>query len=138
MSIIRGASEQRLGLGFKFLKFCFVGATGVVVNSLALYLLYQTAGLPLLVASPLAIELSIVNNFVLNDRWTFQQNSHSLARFLKFNLVSLGGLVIASGTLYALVQAEGMHYLLANLVGIGLATMWNFFVNIVWTWRQDR
>src|SRR3972149_10808377 len=111
VSTIPGASEQRLGIGVKFLKFSVVGATGVVINSLALFLLYQMAGLPLLVASPLAIELSIANNFLLNDRWTFQQNGHSMARFLKFNLVSLGGLVIAAGTLYALVELEGVHYL---------------------------
>jgi len=135
---VSGTSKQRLGLGVKFLKFSFVGTTGVVVNTLALFLLYQMVGLPLLMASPLAIELAIANNFLLNDRWTFHQNGHSVSRFLKFNLVSLGGLVIAAGTLYALVQFEGVHYLLANLVGIGLATLWNFFVNLVWTWRQDR
>src|ERR1700704_2250002 len=86
-------------------KFLVVGGTGVVVNNAALFALYQLLGLPLVVASVLAVTLAIGNNFVLNDRWTFNQARHaaSLHRFVRFGVVSLGGLAVTTVTLWALV-----------------------------------
>src|SRR5258708_24614727 len=110
-------------------KFLVVGGTGVLVNSLALLLLVQWAHLPLVVASALAAELGIVNNFYWNDCWTFGRTQLSWSRFARFNLVSLAGLVITTGTLWVLVDHLGLYYLAANLLGITLATAWNFAIN---------
>jgi putative flippase GtrA len=115
-------------------KFIIVGGVGVFVNTAALFILYQLLGLPLVAASLIAVEISIINNFVLNDRWTFEQNGLSLRRFVKFNAVSSGGLVITTLTLWLLVNRAGMRYIFANLAGIVLATTWNFVLNAVWTW----
>ena len=118
----------------RFIKFLLVGGLGVVINSLALLVLHQLIRFPLVVASLVAVELAIVNNFLWNDRWTFGRKQPSLRRFFQFNLVSFGGLVITTGTLWVLVTHLATPYLLANLVGIGLATCWNFGVNLLWTW----
>jgi dolichol-phosphate mannosyltransferase len=116
-------------------KFLVVGGTGVLVNSLALLLLFHWAHLPLLVASALSAEIGIINNFWWNDRWTFRHTQFSLSRFAQFNLVSLAGLVITAAILWVLVSQLGLYYLAANLLGIGLATAWNFAANSFWTWR---
>ncbi|HEY7122664.1 MAG TPA: GtrA family protein [Ktedonobacterales bacterium] len=115
-------------------KFLVVGGTGLGVNSAALFLLYQMLSLPLVLASGLATELSIVSNFCLNDRWTFGCRWPTWGRFFKFNLVALGGLVLATLTLWSLVTLLRMPYLFANLLGVLLATSWNFVVNVFWTW----
>ena len=115
-------------------RFLLVGGTGVLVNSLALLILFQWAHLLLIVASALSAELGIINNFYWNDRWTFKRTQLSLRRFARFNLVSLAGLVITTGTLWVLVRHLGVYYLAANLLGIALATAWNFAANSVWTW----
>lgn len=115
-------------------KFLVVGCTGVGVNSAALFLLYQMLSLPLVLASALATELSIVSNFFLNDRWTFGCRLPTWRRFFRFNLVAFGGLLIATLTLWGLVTLLRMPYLFANLLGILLATSWNFVVNVFWTW----
>jgi hypothetical protein len=52
-------------------KFLFVGGIGVGVNTAALFLLHQIAGLPVVAASALAVEVAILNNYLFNDRWTF-------------------------------------------------------------------
>lgn len=133
---IQRCHEKPPGTGgmAKFIKFLLVGGLGVVVNSLALFVLHQLMRLPLVVASLLAVELAIVNNFLWNDRWTFGRKKRSLRRFFQFNLVSCGGLVITTGTLWVLATHLAAPYLLANLVGIGLATCWNFGINLLWTW----
>jgi putative flippase GtrA len=110
----------------------------MLVNSLGLFLLYQWARLPLVIASILSTEMAIVNNFCWNDRWTFGRRHLSLNRFALFNLVSLAGLVITTSTLWLLVRHLGFYYLAANLLGIALATAWNFVANSLWTWGGAR
>jgi dolichol-phosphate mannosyltransferase len=115
-------------------KFLVVGGSGVLVNSLALLLLFQGAHLPLVVASILSAELAIGNNFWWNDRWTFKRMQLSWRRFARFNLVSLGGLVVTTCTLWVLAGHLHVYYLTANLLGIALATTWSFVANSFWTW----
>ena len=110
----------------------------MLVNSLTLLLLFQWVHLPLVIASVLSTEMAIVNNFCWNDRWTFGRTQLSIKRFAKFNLVSLAGLVITTGTLWLLVRHLGYYYLTANLLGIALATAWNFVANSLWTWGGAR
>ena len=119
-------------------RFALVGTSGVIVNSAALAALHGGLGLPLLLASALAVEIAIIHNFVWNNRWTFGQRRISLARFARFNAVSLGGLAIATGTLHLLVRGFGLYYLLANLIGIGLAMTWNFLLSQYWAWGSLR
>src|ERR1700730_11616718 len=108
-------------------KFLVVGSTGVVVNNAALYAFYQLLRLPLAVASVLAVTLAIGNNFVLNDRWTFNHRRHAaLRRFARFSVVSVGSLAITTFTLWSLVTYLDVQYLVANIVGIGLGAVSNF------------
>lgn len=121
----------------RFLKFAVVGASGTIVNSLVLYLGYQVGGLPLLLASVLAVETAILNNFIWNNRWTFSQRDFALHRLVRFNIVSLGGLLVNVLTLYALVTGFGIHYLVANLAAIAAAMTLNFVGNVMWTWDSS-
>ena len=136
-SALAGRVQRRAFLA-RVSKFLLVGGIGALVNSLALLLLFQRAHLPLVLASVLSAEVAIIHNFCWNDRWTFGRIQPSLRRFAKFNLVSLAGLVIATCTLWLLAGHLGVYYLAANLLGIALATAWNFAVNVVWTWGGAR
>jgi dolichol-phosphate mannosyltransferase len=125
----------RTPFSLRFIRFALVGTVGVVVNNGMLFLLHGLAGAPLAAASAVAIEAAIVSNFLLNDRWTFAQSRPTLGRFFRFNLVSAGGLVVNLLVLTSLVDWLGLHYLIANLVGIVAALAWNFLINVRWTWK---
>lgn len=78
----------------RFLKFCVVGASGVVVNMGCLTLFARVMGIHANVAAALAIEVSIVTNFLVNEAWTFRDRRTSGAlpsRMVRFHLVSLVG-----------------------------------------------
>lgn len=131
---------RRKGEMVRFLKFCLVGGSGVVVNMGLLYLLTEYGGLYYLVSSAISIETSIVTNFLLNDFFTFpdrrRRGLHQfLGRLLKFNLVSLGALTINMTVLWLLTSVAGLYYLVSNLFGIAAAMMWNYLVNFWWTWK---
>jgi dolichol-phosphate mannosyltransferase len=131
---------NRLLVRFKRpLRFGLVGVSGVVVNSAILWVLVREAHLAVLLASVAATEMAILSNFMLNDRWTFGAvtRERSLGqRLLRFNGVALGGMAITSGTLILLTSYGHLPLLMANLLAVGIATVWNYLVNSRWTWNH--
>ncbi len=115
-------------------KFLVVGGLGTLVNTGILLVLYSHLRLPLIAASAVATELAIAHNFLWNNYWTFDRREVSLGQFLRFNVVSLAGQCITVATLWTLVQFADLHVVVANLAGIGLALVWNFIINLRWTW----
>jgi len=125
----------------KILRFSLVGLSGIFVNMGLLYALTEIAGLYYLVSAAIAIEVSIVNNFIWNDAWTFKSArdlrlERKISRFGSFQAVSVGGLVINMVILYLLADVAGIYYLVANLVGILVAFAWNYGVNRHYTWMR--
>lgn len=119
------------------LRFGTVGLAGFVVNSVLLWLLTDRVQLYYLVSSVLATEVAILCNFALNHTWTFRVSRDGrsiLARLLRFNIVSVGGLVLTVLTLFVLKQFAGLNYLAANVFAVGLTSVWNFIANRRWTW----
>lgn len=122
----------------EFIKFGIVGGSGVLVNMGLLYLLTRFLSVPLEIASPIAIWISILTNFSLNNLWTFKErNTHVpfWSRLFRYHLVSGVAGLVNYLTLLLLVKFLGMNDMLANLIGIGLGTIINFTMNSLWTWR---
>jgi putative flippase GtrA len=116
-------------------RFAVVGAVGVGINQLVLFALHGVVGLHLLVASALATECAILGNYVGNELFTFHHRRLAWRRAGRFNLVSLGSLVLTVGALWALQKLTPLHYLVDNLIAIAVGASWNFAVNFGWTWR---
>lgn len=130
----------RTGELWRFAKFCLVGLTGVVINLGSLWLLKEKTNIFGLLASAIAIEVSIIWNYILNNAFTFKDKSIPgmmpfLQRLLKFNVVSLPGAAINLALFWFFTDVPHVYYLLAQAVGIIFATLWNFFMNRLWTWR---
>lgn len=115
-------------------RFGAVGLLGVVVNEGLLYLLHLRLVVPLSVAAIVATEAAILTNYLCNERFTFSSQP-SLGRLLRFQLTALGGLAITLIALRALVVLTPLDVLVANLAAIGAGTVWNFALNVTWTWK---
>lgn len=127
----------------RFVRFGMVGGSGVLVNNALLLALVELVRLPAVPAAVIATECAIVGNFLLNDRWTFADVRRASGRswprrFASYNLLTLGGLVLSVGVLALLHGVAGLHYLVANLVGIAIGTLWNYGSNHQWTWARRR
>ncbi len=85
----------------RFLKFCIVGASGVVVNLGALALLADALHIHTNLSSALAIEISINTNFLINEIWTFRDRRNGgeggFRRWIQFHVVSLVGAILQLG-----------------------------------------
>jgi len=125
----------------RFLKFSLVGGAGVVVNNGLLWLLVEFTALPFYFCSLVAIEASILGNFLLNDMWTWRDRRESRfwARLYRYNAsTAFSSLFINVTVLLYLKEWLGVPYLLANLVGIGFSVIFNYLVNSVWTYGEFR
>jgi dolichol-phosphate mannosyltransferase len=124
----------------RFVKFGIVGASGVVVNMGGLYVFKEYAGIPYFVASLIAIELSILSNFTINLLWTWRDRSGEGSVWTKLIRYHIGaGATAFLGNyliLIALTELFSMHYMISNLIGIGVGTLANYVINDLWTFRR--
>ncbi len=123
-----------------FIRLSIVGASGVAVN-LGLFVLFMNLGINKFLASPLAIEGSIMWNFLLNHGWTFrwrQSNKATHIKGLKFNVVSFVALSVGYSTFLALSYLfPETNPIIHQLVGIVPATLINYFLNSYWTFKHQ-
>jgi dolichol-phosphate mannosyltransferase len=125
----------------RIFKFGIVGIFGIVVNLGILYLLVEFFAMNKDLASPIAIEIAILNNFVWNDLWTFdsvknRKVSGRWHRLVAFNIVSVGGAAINYGIFLVLTSWFSVYYLAAQFIGILVAFVWNFLINRRVTWTR--
>ena len=123
-----------------FIKFSLTGLSGVVVNLGSFHLLLQL-GLHRYLASPIAIELSIISNFLVNNYWTFadrELGEGKRIRGLKFNVVSLLALGVSYGSFLILsLLLPGAAPVWLQGLAIVPAVLVNYFLNSYWTFRES-
>jgi dolichol-phosphate mannosyltransferase len=125
----------------RLLKFLIVGTSGVLVNLGIYTLLTRLLNSPELLSLAIAIEISIITNFILNNYWTWnhiKSKSSFFTKLLKFNLTSLVGAGINMGIFHLLYSILNMHDIISNLIGIMTATAFNFIINNIWTFKNDK
>ncbi len=133
----------------RFGKFVSVGAMGATLETIVVTILTAGFGVYAIFAKVVGAEASISLMFAINDRWTFADEGRTgrrsiLGRYLRSHLVRAGGLLVAFGTLAALVELTGIQLLVeghdfwpavANLIGIGAGMVVNYVAESLFTWR---
>jgi dolichol-phosphate mannosyltransferase len=125
----------------RLIKYAIVGASGVVINLGVLYTLTDYFGIHYMVSGLIAIELSIINNFIWNDKWTFGGGTfkHGLfLRLLGYHCTSSVSTLIQMLILAGLTFRFGMYYIYASCIGIFVAFVINYILNSKLTWEQKK
>src|SRR4029077_518025 len=68
--------DERVSQAVRFVSFGLVGATGIVVNSAALWFFFHTLGWNHLLGAALATQVSTTWNFVLVDTMVYRKRAH--------------------------------------------------------------
>ncbi|MXO74244.1 glycosyltransferase [Altererythrobacter aerius] len=122
----------------RFALFGTVGAMGVAVHMAVLTLLFRIGGEGFALATVIATFAAMTFNFWLNNRLTYRdQRLRTPGAILKGWLgfcatCSVGALAnVATATL---LQARGLHWVLAALAGIVIGSVWNYALSsrVVW------
>jgi putative flippase GtrA len=136
----------------RVLRFAAVGLSGVGVNLLVLHLLAGVLGVPEVLSSALAIEVSVVSNFLLHDAFTFRDRRADaragwLGRLARYHAVSAGSALLQLGTFVlagvAITRATGGAELgglrsLAQAAGVAVGFAWNFVGSAGFAWAAGR
>lgn len=125
-------------LSIKFLKFSIVGLVGVGVNEGMIFLLTEHLKIYYAISGIISFEIALLNNFFLNDLWTFKNDKVStsrLIRLLKFHISRILSFIVTVSMLILLTEFLNLHYLLSNLIAIGLGTLINYITSDLWVWK---
>ena len=132
---------------WRFVKFGAVGASGTVINIAVLYacqefLLLQITDFHsrLNYSIAIAITLATISNFYFNRRLTWrdrQVEASPPVLVLFFKYVAAAGVSIAIQSVMTKSLSLYLHYILANLVAIGVSSIFNFLANDRLTFRRS-
>jgi putative flippase GtrA len=124
----------------RFLRFNAVSAAGIAVQLAALWLLADVAHVHYLIATPAAVGLAVVHNFVWHWRWTWCDRNRAggpffaLARFAAANgAVSLAGNLTVMVTL---VSGAHVEPVVANGAAIGVCGLLYFWLGDAVVFRR--
>lgn len=126
-------------------QFATVGALGLVVNQVLLWLLMDVLHTGnLLVAAAIATQGSTTFNFVGTERWVFGTRrlggaNGVIRRFLVYDAVNSSALLVRLPLLAFLTDGfPHVNYLVANLITLVLLTVLRFVVadTVIWSHRM--
>lgn len=136
----------------RFVKFAMVGTAGMITHLTIFNILMLGLRLDPRLANAVGFITAVMQNFMLNRRWTFPESRSRGAgmQLGQFAIVSLIGLVINSAVFWAVSHAMEPFWdsLLVDLTlshainnnfalatAIGVVLFWNFAANRLWTFR---
>jgi len=129
----------RFGKYYEFVRFAFIGTAGIIIN-LGLYgiltrLAYQSVEL----SGAIAIESSVLFNFILNNLWNLKRKGDGpgiFSKMLKYHGISATGASVNYATLLMLFYKFGFHDIPANFIGIILSIFINYGINAYFSWKE--
>lgn len=122
------------------LKFALVGATGALLNLAIIYTLTNCIHIWYMISAILAIECSILWNFYLNTKVTFNyrfsKGSELFAAVFKYHLSSFASSIINLLALFAFTEFLKIYFLFSELLAIILAFGINYLISTKYVWFE--
>ncbi len=112
----------------QFMKFGVVGAIAFVIDYGLLALLTEVFGVNYLVSATISFTASVVFNYVASMRYVFthKENMSRRREFIIFVVLSVIGLLINNGLMWAGVELLHVHYLIVKIFATAVVMVWNF------------
>ncbi len=120
----------------KFLKFCAVGLSGMLIDFGTTWLLKEKVRINKYIANSTGFILAATSNYIWNRLWTFQSEDSQIAtEYFTFILISVAGLGINNFVIFLLNDKLKINFYFSKLIAIGVVTVWNFLMNFMITFR---
>jgi putative flippase GtrA len=126
--------EMLLPLLGRLIKFCVVGFSGMLVDFFFTWLCKEKLKWNKYISNSIGFVLAATNNYIWNRIWTFQSQGTEIVReYSSFLIISLVGLGINNAVIYLLHDRLKLNFYLAKILAIGVVTLWNFWMNYLFT-----
>ena len=112
----------------QFMKFGVVGVIAFVIDYGLMVALTELAGVNYLISATISFTVSVVFNYLASMRYVFthKQGLSRRREFVIFVVLSVIGLLINNGCMWAGVELLGAHYLLVKIGATFIVMVWNF------------
>ena len=124
------------------LRFGAVGASGIAVNQLVLWVWVAGAGHHYLLGAVVATQASSTWNFCLTERWVFPGGADRRlgSRFVLFLAMNNSTLLLRVPTLALLTAFLGINYLVSNFITLVVLFLLRFLVSdrLIWKLHPPR
>jgi putative flippase GtrA len=118
----------------KFLKFCVVGFSGMLIDFGTTWVLKEKVKINKYIANSCGFILAASSNYFWNRIWTFHSQSEQITfEFLSFFSISILGLALNNLILWLLSDKLKLNFYLSKVFAIGMVTLWNFGMNFLFT-----
>ena len=125
----------------QFIKFCFVGGSGVIVNlaafNLTLFVWQAASGdtptAAKYLGNALGFVISVLTNYYLNRRWTFRSSGAVASELPKFFIVSVIAYLVNLGIFTLCLSVLHLSANPSQLVAIACVLPINFVLNKLWS-----
>ena len=120
----------------KFLKFCVVGSSGMIIDFGITWLLKERVKINKYIANSTGFILAATSNYFFNRIWTFaSRDTHIAEQYSLFVIIAIIGLGINNFIIYILHGRLKYNFYLSKLFAIVIVTIWNFLLNLLITFR---
>ncbi|OPY55192.1 MAG: GtrA-like protein [Methanosaeta sp. PtaU1.Bin112] len=124
------------------LRFALVGATGALLNLSIIYTLTNYIHIWYMISALVAIESSILWNFYLNTKVTFnyrfQNRSELFAAIFRYHLLSFTSTIINLAALLAFTEFFKIYFMFSEILAIMLAFGINYFISARYVWSEKK
>lgn len=121
----------------QLIKYVLIGVVGLVVD-LGTYLILTYFNLNLEIANIISSTYGIVNNFFWNSYTNFKVRDRMLLRFISYFLVGQITTVFTTVSLFIFATKLGFPHLIVKVVATFVATLIQFVINKVVTFRKSK
>ena len=129
------------GRASHFARFLVVGAATLLINSLLLAFWTEVFGIYYLVSAVLATEIATLCGFCLTEFWVFREQRSGTGRggrMVKFFLMNNVVLLLRGPLMYGFTTGLGWHYIISNLLSVGILTLIRYALADSWIWQIAR
>ena len=126
------------------IKFAIVGGIGTVLGIIFLWFFNEVLFLHYSIAAIIAIELSVLTNFTMNQIWTFGDRvmkngiRELWRRVVKYHSITFVGMVINMIVILVSVSLFSFNQYLAYVLGVLIGYLWNYSFSNRWAWKAKK
>lgn len=122
----------------KFARFLLTGSVCTGIQYVLLIVLTGAFGVPPTAASTVGYLASALVNYRLSHSFTYRSSARHQRSLPRFAVATACGLAINAAVMFLGTTRTSLHYLLVQVLATGAALLWNFFINLHWTFGQEQ
>ena len=121
----------------QFGRYFVVGGSAFILDMSSLYLIKERFNLQPVQAVVINQAFILTYVFLLNKKWSFGSTGQTRTQLAKFLTLAGSNYLISIAWMWFFAHYLPIHYLIARVLNIILATSWNFLLYKYWVYRVE-